>query len=78
MLLYLLAGIDFDSTQVVIVFEQDNSPGRECAVITIYNDAILEDKEEFLVKLTSPDPDVIVLDPRIINVAILDNDGINS
>ena len=70
--------MDFDSTQVDIVFEPDNSPGRECAVVTIFDDAILEDKEDFLVELTSADPDITILDPRMINVAILDNDGINS
>ena len=75
MLLYLLAGMDFDSTQVDIVFEPDNSPGRACTVVTIFDDTILEDMEDFLVELTSTDADITILDPRIINVAILDNDG---
>ena len=74
----LLAGTDFNSTGVDIVFESNNSPGKECTTVTVFDDTILENVEEFLVVLASPDPDVTVLDPSIINVSILDNDGMNS
>lgn len=47
---------------------------RECAVVSIIDDVILEPTEIFIVDLTSSDGDVIVSSPQQAVVSILDND----
>ena len=46
-----------------------------CVNITILEDGILEDNEEFSVVLSSIDVTVLAVFPRIATVSIIDNDG---
>lgn len=55
----------------------DGSNSEACANITIIDDDILEDQEEFMVMLEEDDPRVDV-DGDQATVQIIDNDGKNS
>ena len=73
-LLYSPGGEDYDQESVGLIFNEDNT--RRCVNITIIDDNVYEDPENFIVEITNvgPDPDV-ELDPDTAEILILDNNG---
>lgn len=60
---------------MLVVFEPGSGSLLECENISINNDTILEDDEQFTVALTTLDSDVTVR-PNTATVTIIDDDGI--
>ncbi len=59
---------------LLVTFEPGAGSLLECENISITNDTILENDEQFLVALTTPDTDITIR-PNIATVTIIDDDG---
>jgi len=70
--LVLAAGNDYSSISTTLTFTS-NTP-EQCAYISILEDSILEDPENFFVHLATSDEDV-KLQYNYSTITILDNDG---
>lgn len=72
---YFCSEQDFDLPGTSLVFPSGSTISSEqCQLITIVNDGVREDTEEFSITLSSQDPDV-VLQPNTTQVLIIDNDS---
>ena len=72
---HLLAQNDFATLQdVSLTFKPGSGSLLGCTNVAIVNDTTLEDHEQFLVFLTTLDPDVTIR-PTIATVTIVDDDG---
>ena len=67
-------GEDFDGGQVVLAFSEANGT-RICLNYTIIDNTVPELAEEFFIELTSPLPAVNIQPSNIIQVSIMDDDG---
>jgi len=70
--LVLAAGNDYSSISTTLTFTSATS--EQCAHISILEDSILEDPENFFVHLATSDEDV-KLQYNYSTITILDNDG---
>ena len=69
-------GQDYDPILHLPLFTTSNNNGSfQCTNISIFNDSILEDTEEFQVLLTSSDPAVRIV-RNVSTVYIIDDDGV--
>ena len=64
------------SSDIVLAIPPDSGVRgcQECIGITIEDDSVLEGNETFALRMTSPDPDVILQFTGVI-IKIIDNDG---
>ena len=73
--LFSVAPGDFSLLTEQLTFNSGNGSQRDCAIIMVENDLILEDDESFSVVLTTTDPDIIRFSPNITVVTITDDDS---
>lgn len=58
----------------VLLLEPASGSTKECAIIVVVNDTVLEDNEDLSVLLLASDPDVTIR-PNIATLLIVDDDG---
>ena len=68
-----LAGNDYEETTATLTFGP-SFPTRQCANVTILQNAILEGEESFSVQLTAVGSDTVILAPATATVFITDQD----
>ena len=72
--MFSVAPGDFSLLTEQLTFNPGNDSQRDCAIIMVENDLILEDDESLSVVLTTTDPDIII-GPNLAIVTITDNDS---
>lgn len=66
---------DFTSVPEVLRFEPSKNGSRLCVIVDIVDDAALEEEQNFLIVLSTADPDIMVQEALAV-IFIADNDGI--
>ena len=70
----LTAPDDYGSVSTMITFTDANQGQTVCQTVTIVDDLVCEDTEEFSIELSTAD-DQVDIDPSMATISITDNDG---
>lgn len=68
-------GDDYWGLNQTLTFRSDLSP-EMCVSVLVYEDVLVEDNEQFLLVLTTNDPAVLLVEPNVTEIIIINTDGI--